>query len=144
MFLERGFRFPIRKYDPSGFRRHNSDYRCSHLLPGMNLASYLASSGLFSHLFNGVNNTYLWFVIIKCYNACKVLSTMNGIYSLLENFSILLVNMFVKVRVLLDDVSAYKHIYDCYIKKQKTQQRGLFEITAFQGFATELGNKDFK
>lgn len=69
---------------------------------------------------------------------------MNGIYSFLENFSILLVNMFVKVRVLLDDVSAYKHTYDCYLKKQKTQQRGLFEITAFQGFATELGNKDFK
>lgn len=51
--------------------------------------------------------------------------------------------MFVKVTVLVDAVSLYKHIYDYYIKRQKTQQRGLFEITAFQRFATKLGNKDF-
>lgn len=51
------------------------------------------------------------------------------LYFLLGNFNILLVNMFIKVGVLLDDVSVYKHAYDYYIKRQKTQQRGLLEIS---------------
>lgn len=40
-------------------------------------------------------------------------------------------------------MTQYANIYDYYIKRQKTQQRGLFKITAIQGFDTELGNKNF-
>ena len=87
-------------------------------LSAVNLVRCVTSS---RRLVNGVNKTCLGSLVIRCQTACKLLGTAGGrplIMAILKivifplcTFSILLVNMLFKDRVVLDD-SVHRYIYD--------------------------------